>query len=215
MALWTVRRGHCLGAGFAASGVLRAALLAGFIAVVCLVSLIGRYAVFLPLGLILVVAATWAVVRVSARPLVANGLVVLAAALFAASAAVAVQSLVSFVEPGRLEHAALSTLRLNIQFDLAVGSVLVVAVWAVARPDDLAANKPYRWAGVGLVLLALSPLMTLAGQTLGAMAYGQDSGSWRGRIGCGRIDRNGTAGRRLWCAFAARRLRSASSHGPS
>jgi hypothetical protein len=175
MALWTVRRGHCPGDGFAVSGVLCAALLLGFMAVVCLVSLIGRYAVFLPVGLILVVAATWAVVRVSARPLVARGLVVLAAALFAASAAVAVQSLVSFVEPGRLEHAALWTLSLNIQFYLAVGSVLVVAVWALARADDLATNKPYRWAGVGLVLLALSPLMTLAGQTLGAMAYGQDS----------------------------------------
>ena len=94
MALWTVRRGHCPGDGFAVSGVLRAALLLGFMAVVCLVSLIGRYAVFLPLGLILFVAATWAVVRVSARPLVARRLVVLAAALFAASAAVAVQSLV-------------------------------------------------------------------------------------------------------------------------
>ena len=183
MALWTVRRGPCPGVGFPVSGVLRAALLAGFMAVVCLASLIGRYAIFLPLGLILVVAATWAVVRVSARPLVANGLVVLAAALFAASAAVAVQSLVFYVEPDRLEHAALSSLGLNIQFDLAVGSVLVVAVWALARPDDLATNKPYRWAGVGLVLLAVSPLMTLAGQTVGDHGLRSRRRSWRGRTG--------------------------------
>ena len=222
MALWTVRRGPCPGVGFPVSGVLRAALLAGFMAVVCLASLIGRYAIFLPLGLILLVAATWAVVRVSARPLVANGLVVLAAALFAASAAVAVHSLVFHVEPGRLEHAALSSLGLNIQFDLAVGSALVVAVWALARPDDLATNKPYRWAGVGLVLLAVSPLMTLAGQTLGTMAYGQDS--VRGVaalvvlgmilvIWAYRSEWNGRP--KALVRLRSCRLRSASSHGPS
>ena len=53
----------------------------------------------------------------------------------------------------------------NMQFDLAMAAALVVVVWALVRPRDLAAAKPYRWAAVCLVILALSPLLAL-GDTL-------------------------------------------------
>jgi hypothetical protein len=48
-----------------------------------------------------------------------------------------------------------------MQFDLVVAAALVVVVWALLRPRDLALAKPYRWAAVCLVILALSPLMML------------------------------------------------------
>ncbi len=49
----------------------------------------------------------------------------------------------------------------NIQFDLALGAALVIFGWAIFRPQDLAGRKPYIFAGIFLLLLALSPLLVL------------------------------------------------------
>jgi hypothetical protein len=53
----------------------------------------------------------------------------------------------------------------NMQFDLVFIPALVIVVWALARPADLATVRPYRWAAIGLALLVLCPLLAL-GDTL-------------------------------------------------
>ncbi len=49
----------------------------------------------------------------------------------------------------------------NIQFDFALAAALVIFGWAVFRQQDLAGRKPYIFAGIFLLLLALSPLLVL------------------------------------------------------
>ena len=65
-----------------------------------------------------------------------------------------------------------------MQFDLAVAAALVVVVWALVRPRDLALAKPYRWAAVCLVILALSPLLMLGDSWCGRSP---SRNTWRAR----------------------------------
>jgi hypothetical protein len=51
--------------------------------------------------------------------------------------------------------------------------VLVVVVWALVRPRDLLGGKPYRWATVLLVILALSPLLALSDTLVRPLAKSQ------------------------------------------
>ena len=173
--VWLVRRGPWPGIGSAGSPLLRGVLLVSLIVAVTAISLIGAYAVFVPVGAVLVGSATWALTRASARPLLANGLYMLAAALFVASASVAGQSLITYVGPVRLEETLQSSQEFwwNTQFDLAVGTVLAAFVWALAFPEDLKAVKFYLWASVGPVLLALSPLLALVDGELGPLPVPQ------------------------------------------
>jgi hypothetical protein len=60
-----------------------------------------------------------------------------------------------------------------MQFDLVVAAALVVVVWALLRPRDLALAKPYRWAAVCLVILALSPLLMLGDVVVRPLAKSQ------------------------------------------
>jgi hypothetical protein len=76
----------------------------------------------------------------------------------------------SLLKPYSVEHLdetieTASNFWQNLQFDLAFAAVLIVAVWALVRPRDLLTVRPYRWAGLCLVILALSPLLAL-GDTL-------------------------------------------------
>jgi len=48
-----------------------------------------------------------------------------------------------------------------------------VVVWALVRPSDLTGGKPYRWAAVCLVLLALSPLLMLGDVLVRPLAKSQ------------------------------------------
>jgi hypothetical protein len=161
--------------GSAGSPLLRATLFAGFVAALTAVSLIGRYAVFVPVGAVLVGSATWALVSASARPFVAGGLYALSAALFVASASIAGHSLITYVGPERFEETLQSSQEFwwNIQFDLAVGTVVAALVWALAFPEHLKAAKFYLWASVGPVLLALSPLLALVDGELGPLPVPQ------------------------------------------
>jgi len=43
----------------------------------------------------------------------------------------------------------------------------------LVRPRDLLSNKPYRWAGVLLVILALSPLLALSDTLIRPLAKSQ------------------------------------------
>ena len=42
-----------------------------------------------------------------------------------------------------------------------MGAALVISGWAVLRPQDLSGRRPYVFAGIFLLLLALSPLLVL------------------------------------------------------
>ena len=49
----------------------------------------------------------------------------------------------------------------------------MVVVWALVRPRDLALARPYRWAAVCLVILALSPLLALSDVVVRPLAKSQ------------------------------------------
>ena len=160
--VWVVRNRPWPIIGFGESHLARVTSLAGVMIAVSTIALAGRYAIFALLGALMVGAVARTVVA-RAPPFAISGFYLLAAALFVAGAVVAVHSLVTFVEVEKFE----SLLALsqgswtNIQFDLALGTFLAVLIWALLRPDDLHAIRPYRWASAGLILLALSPLQSL------------------------------------------------------
>ncbi len=132
------------------------------------------YEAMVYVGPLLIAMTLWRV-RLSARgapprELAAAFLYLLAAAFFAAGVWVAYDSIVH-------PFTALSALHLddtlqqarnfwhNMQFDFVFGPALVIVVWALIRPADLATIKPYRWAAIGLGILVLSPLLAF-GDTL-------------------------------------------------
>lgn len=106
------------------------------------------------------------------RPCVAGALYLLAAAVFLAGAVVALDSS-KRVYGMTVVQQTLFAFWPNAQFDLALGATLIVAAWALARPETLRGNHLYLWAGLPLVLLALSPLLALSdwGRPLGTHAY--------------------------------------------
>ncbi len=61
----------------------------------------------------------------------------------------------------------------NMQFDLVFGPAIVIVVWALVRPADLATAKPYRWAAIGLALLVLSPLLSMTDSLVRPLAKSQ------------------------------------------
>jgi hypothetical protein len=128
---------------------------------------VRTYEVMLYLGPLLAAMTIWAIWRAPQRPWAATFLHLLAATGFIAGMAVAIGSLRRPFSEEHLDdtiHTA-SNFWQNLQFDLALAAALVVVVWALARPRDMAAAKPYVWAALFLVILALSPLLTL-GDTL-------------------------------------------------
>jgi hypothetical protein len=117
-----------------------------------------------PLLCVITVCKVWFAPR---RPLLPALLYLAAAALFAVAHLVALDSVVNPYSAEHLEETWDMALDFwqNIQFDLVLGAALVVIVWALTNPKALATGKPYRWAGLLLALLALSPLLAL-GDTL-------------------------------------------------
>lgn len=61
----------------------------------------------------------------------------------------------------------------NMQFMLVLTAATTLAVWALVRPADLAVWKPYRWAAVWMVLLALSPLLAISEGQIRPLAKSQ------------------------------------------
>jgi hypothetical protein len=158
---WLVHREPWPVARLTSSRPLRWALWTGLIVVVVATALIGRYVILVPVVALLFGAATLSLAGAAARTHLAGGLYVLATALFEASTSVTVQSFLSDVVWRRLEETVHEEFWWNIQFDLALATVSVAAVWAVAFPEQVKATRFYLGAGVGLVLLALSPLLAL------------------------------------------------------
>jgi len=94
---------------------------------------------------------------------------------FLGGMAVAIRSL---VKPWSAEHLdetieTATNFWQNLQFDLALAAAMVVVVWGLVRPRDLLGGKPYRWAGMLLVILALSPLLALSDTLIRPLAKSQ------------------------------------------
>jgi hypothetical protein len=122
---------------------------------------IRTYEAMIYLGPLLSLMVLWAIRRAPARPWLPTLLYLLSVIGFIAGMFVAIGSL---TRPYSVEHLdetieTATNFWQNMQFDLVVAAALVVVVWALVRPRDLALAKPYRWAAVCLVILALSPLL--------------------------------------------------------
>jgi hypothetical protein len=136
---------------------------------------IRTYEAMLYLGPLLSAMVLWAIWRAPSRPWLPTTLHLVSIAGFIAGMFVAIGSL---TRPYSVEHLdeTIETARnfwQNMQFDLVVAAALVVVVWALLRPRDLALAKPYRWAGVCLVILALSPLLMLGDVVVRPLAKSQ------------------------------------------
>ena len=136
---------------------------------------IRTYEDMLYLGPLLSAMVAWAIWRAPSRPWLPTTLHLVSIAGFIAGMFVAIGSL---TRPYSVEHLdeTIETARnfwQNMQFDLVVAAALVVVVWALMRPRDLALAKPYRWAAVCLVILALSPLLMLGDVVVRPLAKSQ------------------------------------------
>ena len=125
---------------------------------------VRTYEVMIYLGPLLSLMVVWALWRAPSRPWLATTLHLLSIVGFVAGMFVAIGSL---TRPYSVEHLdetiqTATNFWQNMQFDLAVAAALVVVAWALVRPRDLALGKPYWWATVCLVILALSPLLMLS-----------------------------------------------------
>lgn len=128
---------------------------------------VRTYEVMLYFGPLLAVMICWCIWWATERPRIATLLHFLAACLFVGGMIVAANSLIHPFSEDHLSRTAATVLDAwqNVQFDLALLAALVIFVWAIVRPADLATRKPYLAAGLFLVLLVLSPLLVL-GDTL-------------------------------------------------
>lgn len=136
---------------------------------------IRTYEAMLYLGPLLSAMVGWAIWRAPSRPWLPTTLHLVAIAGFIAGMFVAIGSL---TRPYSVEHLdeTIETARnfwQNMQFDLVVAAAFVVVAWALLRPRDLALAKPYRWAAVCLVILALSPLLMLGDVVVRPLAKSQ------------------------------------------
>jgi hypothetical protein len=128
---------------------------------------IRTYEAMLYLGPLLAGMIAWRVSRAARRPWLATALHLVSAIGFIAGMVVAIRSL---ARPYSAEHLdetieTASNFWQNLQFDLVLSAAVVVVLWALIRPRDLVSGRPYSWASLGLLLLALCPLLVL-GDTL-------------------------------------------------
>ncbi len=124
---------------------------------------VRAYEVMLYLGPLLAAMIAWTVYRIRSRPVVATTLYLVSSLAFLGGMWVAADSLIHPFSQDHLSRTAATALDAwqNVQFDLAMGAALVIFGWAAIRPQDLAGRRPYVFAGIFLLLLALSPLLVL------------------------------------------------------
>jgi len=121
------------------------------------------YEVMIYCGPLVALMIAWCIHRAPERPRFATTLHVLAILLFLGGMAVAADSLIYPFSQDHLSKTAATVLNAwqNVQFDLIILAALVIVIWAIARPADLATPKPYLFAGFFLVVLVFSPLLSL------------------------------------------------------
>jgi hypothetical protein len=137
-----------------------------FLAVIGLLGM-RTYEAILYLGPLLAAMIAWRVWSAPERPWLATLLHAVSAVGFLIGMGVAIRAL---ARPYSVEHLdetieTASNFWQNLQFDLVLSAAVVVVLWALIRPRDLLRGRPYWWASIGLLLLALCPLLVL-GDTL-------------------------------------------------
>lgn len=145
-----------------------------FLAVISLLAT-RTYEAMIYLGPLLSVMVLHALWRAPGRPWFAAGLHLLSVVGFLAGMVVAIRSL---VRPYSVEHLdetidTATNFWQNLQFDFAFAAMAVVVVWGLVRPRDLLTTRPYRWAGLCLVILALSPVLVLSDTLIRPLAKSQ------------------------------------------
>jgi hypothetical protein len=153
----------------------RLAVLDGVFLALIGVLAIRTYESMLYLGPLLSVMVLHTVWRVPSRPWLSTTFYLLSIVGFMGGMGVAIRSL---LKPYSVEHLdetieTAANFWQNLQFDLALAGALVIVVWALARPRDLLTGKPYRLAGIFLVILALSPLLALSDTLVRPLAKSQ------------------------------------------
>lgn len=133
------------------------------------------YETMIYLGPLLAAMILWTVHRAPKRPIVATALYLAAAVFCLHGMMVAIDSVVRPFSAEHLDETWETAVNFwqNMQFDLAFGAALVVVVWGLSKPDDLAKARPYLWAGVLLAVLALSPLLALTDTLVRPLAKSQ------------------------------------------
>lgn len=133
------------------------------------------YEVMIYLGPLLAGMIFWAIYRAPARPLLPTALHIAAAGMFIAGMVIAAGSIVQPFSEDHLSNTLTTAANFwqNIQFDMALGAALVVVAWALINPRSLLDARPYRWAGIFLVVLALSPLLAWSDTLIRPLAKSQ------------------------------------------
>lgn len=133
------------------------------------------YEVMIYLGPMLAGMIFWAIHRAPTRPLLPTALHVAAAGMFIAGMVIAAGSIVQPFSEDHLSNTLTTAANFwqNIQFDMALGAALVVVAWALINPRSLLDARPYRWAGIFLVVLALSPLLAWSDTLIRPLAKSQ------------------------------------------
>lgn len=153
----------------------RLTVLDGLFLVVLAGVAVRTYEAMIYLGPILSLMVLHAVWRAPARPWLPTALHLLSVAGFVAGVFVAIHSLAKPYSEEHLDETiqTASNFWQNLQFDLAVAGALIVIVWGLVRPRDLATGRPYRWAAICLAALALSPLLGLSDTLVRPLAKSQ------------------------------------------
>jgi len=133
------------------------------------------YEVMIYLGPLMSLMILWRVWRAPARPVIPTLLHLAAVGFFLFGMFVAVESV---VHPHSAEHLEESWHQAfyfwqNMQFDFALVAALIIVAWALLRPGDLSEPRPYRWALILLVILAVSPLLALTDTLVRPLAKSQ------------------------------------------
>lgn len=133
------------------------------------------YESMLYMGPLLATMIMWQVVRVPARTSEALTLHLSAAALFMCGMMVAADSVIRPWSSEHLEETAQQAKFFwqNMQFMLSFSAMLVVAVWALVKPEALGGIAIYRWSAVALAALALSPLLAIPDTLVRPLAKSQ------------------------------------------
>ena len=109
------------------------------------------------------------------RPVLPTCLYLLTAVCFLLGMCVAIDSV---VHPHSASHLAetyetATNFWQNMQFDLALGGALIVICWGLTKPADLVRIRPYLFALIPVVLLALSPLLAITDTLIRPLAKSQ------------------------------------------
>jgi hypothetical protein len=160
-----VGEAHTVGAAVLFAGVLlatgtRVTIGDGVLLAATAVLLVRSYETTCFYGLLLAALTTWRVAITGWRG-GASLLYGLAVMLFLASAVVAVHSLLHPPSPSQLQDAVQDIVQFwhNLQFLLPLSAMIIVTIAALAAPRLLESWSLYLWAGVLLIMMAVSPLL--------------------------------------------------------